>query len=304
MQLCRIAIMYIIMDKEVQKPDAPAAPPNDEEMSDECTISPLTMPPFLDEAIDDSQGDMDEDIFDHYSKIPKEKRSHEDYESLLCLVIQLWHHKLFLENNRISLLNQNRNLSDANQDLYSLTQRFGRKMVHDDGTREHLDDLRKLCFDERNIVLTQIELNFDVFPLTIFQLRQLMSWYVTYRKIWFKEGEDMMDDYSGTNDKHQFCFGEIVYLLLKGSGDGITKMEEVMVVCEAKFIIDVVRMTEFSENASNNNPFMRPMHVWRKHIQKFSTPRYVYEEKGTFDEHMNAIKDHFELNRITGDDYS
>ena len=96
--------------------------------------------PFRDVSIDlGEEGDAvaDKDLLEYYSQIPKEERSHEQFDELIGMVCMLWHHKNYLDRENYYLKKEKQNCVDANGEMLTILTHVAKKTFKE-GTMERV----------------------------------------------------------------------------------------------------------------------------------------------------------------------
>ena len=98
-------------------------------------------PPFRDVSLElgeTGNAVADKDLLEFYSQLPKEERSHEQYEELIDMVRLLWHHKNYLEREVFYLKQEKLNAVDANGEMLTIMTHIARKTMKEDGPEKKI----------------------------------------------------------------------------------------------------------------------------------------------------------------------
>ena len=248
---------------------------------------------FKEVAIDNiiSNGTNDDcDLIDHFTNMPKENRSHEDFECLLDLLRAVWHNKLWLEHE-LELKNLMYNQStDANLELKNLCNRIGKQLVDQDGTKIRLNKVVEDVRNEFYSHVVDVALNGNVFTVTRKHMRQLLQWYAYDPSIYFSAGDTYLHTLENEQYVHKFGLGEIVVLNCKDSKGNVIK-QEVILFRECPHIVDVVTSKELQRCDAENDVVCKPRFAWSQDIEPCTPRKYLMSKSDM----INVINDVFNL---------
>ena len=237
--------------------------------------------PFREYSVDATYNVTEEDHYhpdaiDHFRRIPKEQRSHEDYDELLKILKVLEHgtkfkdQELWMSHKRIF------GFTEANANLIALNRRLARILIND--AEGHNENMMRVITDYRRAILgkvVDVSLNGNSFTFTRAHMVHLCEWYTMGGMFIFKRGEKFMgagDDYEGT---HKYQFGEIVERTYF-SRDKKKCKEEVIVFAENKYIADVVTASEIRRvGQSQKDGFTIPRFVSTIDLKAHSPRKFL-----------------------------
>lgn len=258
---------------------------NGEECNKKCN--------FLERAVSDvfgSEDNYDCDLITHFGNMPKEARSHEDFECMIDLIREIWHNKLWLEHELELKKLMYKQTTETNLELSHLCKRVGKLLVDQDGCRTRLDKVIADVRREFHEHVIDVVLNGDTYTISRGHMRQLLQWYAYDPTIYFCKGEKYIHNDPDEEHEHNFSLGEIVLRKYKDVHGNILT-EEVILFRECPHIIDVVTKDELERSTNESDAVCTPRFVWSRHVTSLSPKRYLM----TKEEFIVIINDIFNL---------
>ena len=256
---------------------------------DKCTKKST----FLDASVDKVFKNCDDeecDLIDHFGTLPKEQRSHEDFDSLVELVRVIWHNKLWLEHELELKTVMYEQSVNANLELKNLCNRVGNLLVRQDGNKIRLNKVVEDIRKEFYFHVVDVCLNGHIYTVNRKHMRHLLQWYAYDPSIYFVVGDTYVHTSEDVEYRHKFGLGEIVeWTCTDGKGEVTT--QEVILFRECPYIIDVVTAKELQRCDPEEDIVCKPRFVYSKDVKPCSPRRYLMEKKDMID----TINDIFNL---------
>ena len=258
---------------------------NHEQSTKKCT--------FIEKSIDNvfTCGDNDDcDLIEHFDNMPKEDRSHQDFECLVELVREIWHNKCWLEHELELKTLMYRQSVDANLELKNMCNRVGNLLVNQDGNKIRLEKVVEDVREEFYHHVVNISLDGKTYTVNRKHMRQLLQWYAYDPSIYFSEGETYTHTLEDVEYVHKFGLGEVL-IWTCNDGNGNVFTQEVILFRECPHIVDVITAKELERSDSEEDIVCKPRFVWSQSVQACSPRRYLMNKKDMID----TINDIFNL---------
>lgn len=215
----------------------------------------------------------------YFRKMPKEDRSQDDFDALLNMLEVIRHKQKFEENELWMAHNRIFMYKEANANLLSLNRKLVSQLISDaDGHSANLNRVLKSFSEAVVSKVVDVELNKEMYTFTKAHLNHICEWYTMGGMFTFSKGEEFMNREAEDNGIHKYSFGEIV-LRTYYTKDKQKKTEEVILLQESKFIVDVIGSTELRRvTESQKDGFTMPSFAWHRDIKPSSPRRFLLGE--------------------------
>ena len=229
--------------------------------------------------IDDTQAYRPEAIA-HYSSLPKNQRSHEDFDDLLKIIKIMNHNSKFQEKELWMAHKRISGYKQANAGHISLNKSLARQLINDsDGQNENLTKVMKRYKRAILSKVVSVKLNEKMYTITYAHMMHIFEWYSTGGMFQFTRGNDYMGVGEDAQGCHQYTFGEVVQRTFFDR-EGNKHKDEVILFDETSYIVDVVSADEIRRaGTSQKDGFTMPSFVWKEDIEPLSPRRYLLDEE-------------------------
>ena len=213
----------------------------------------------------------------HFLDIPKDDRSHEDFDSMIKLVRVLIKKNRFAEKELWMSHQRIFGFAQANAGLIDMNKRLAKKLISDDDGEGR--NLTRVMTDYSKALVskvTTVKLNGQKYSMMRAHFNHLCDWYCHGGMLHFDEGNEYYGPAETGRAIHKYGFGEIV-LCTYVKEDKTTATEEVVLCNEEKYIADVLTAAELRRTGESQRYFTMPRFVWMKDIQPLNPRRYIME---------------------------